>query len=152
MTTSTTTFSVQTQATMRHNGPGTRSSFDYGVSEFLGPFDTVAEAMAAGAAWQREVEQQGYEVGWIMVDNDETRQLVAEAKSGDVELHLHHGWPLSWDTVEPLPPVQTVQSTYSDADMLDAELEDEPYVRPEPLVLPKPIADAFGDDTDDIPF
>jgi hypothetical protein len=37
------------------------------------------------------------------------------------------------------------------ADMLDAELEDEPYVRPEPLVLPKPIADAFGDDTD-IPF
>lgn len=99
------TYSAQAQATKRHDGPSTRSVFDYGVSDFLGPFDTVAEAMAAGARWQRDIERQGYEVGWIMVEDDETRQVVAEAKSGDVEVHLHMGWPLQWETIEPLPPV-----------------------------------------------
>src|SRR3954471_4585610 len=91
-----TTFFAQAQATKCYNGPGTRSDFDYGVSDFLGPFATVAEAMAAGAAWQRDSERSGYELGWIMVEDDATDRVVAEAKSGDVLLHLHNGYPLSW--------------------------------------------------------
>ena len=105
-------FTTVTQATKRHLGPNTRSDFDHGIGDYLGPFPTIAEAVAAGVKWMRETAAHGYEIGWIMVDEDETNRTVVDIPSGDVELHITRAWPLNYREIPaPQPPNPVVKQT-----------------------------------------
>jgi len=80
-------FTANYLVTRRHDGIGTRSVFDSGHGDFVGPFETIAEALAAGIAAQDEAlafDPYSYERGWVMVE-DAAREVVLDATADQVE-------------------------------------------------------------------
>ena len=69
-------FTANYLVTRRHDGIGTRSVFDSGHGDFVGPFETIAEALA--------FDPYSYERGWVMVE-DAAREVVLDATADQVE-------------------------------------------------------------------
>lgn len=78
-------FTATFQFTRRAYGPGTRSDFDAGMADYVGPFDSIEEALAAAIAARDERAAQGYDVCWIMVDDEDSREVVLDVTAGQVE-------------------------------------------------------------------